>query len=472
MTALVATDFRAVTIRGGGDRLNAYAHSAAWFRNEIYVGTTRANLSLIKHRSPGGLEPWPTRVPTDIYDHDLRAQILAFDPEAATLRQAFRSPLIAAGSSEVPRELGYRGMAVFRSHTDLVLALYAAGWASARSGRAPTLLRSYDGIEFSAVATLGNDPSLTSYRTLLAHDGRLYAAPTGRLGGAANVAGEAVLMTTRSPQRGRWRPALALPSNVGDLGVVEAAPFGGFLYASTINPRGFSLWRCRPEGPPPYTWTQVMSKGADRGPTNEAALSLCAFGDALYVGTAIQNGGFDRTYKIGPAAAELLRVHPDGSWDLLAGESRMTNMGEKRPLSGFGPGFDNPFNAYIWKLAVHDGWLYASTYNWAVFLPYLRLADFPDMRSRLTGVDRFRLAEEWGGFELWRTRDGVNWTPIMRDGFGTPYNFGGRSLVSTPHGLAVGTANPFGPEVAVRAAGRWSYAPNPRGGFELWLGVA
>jgi ubiquinone/menaquinone biosynthesis C-methylase UbiE len=43
-------------------------------------------------------------------------------------------------------------------------------------------------------------------------------------------------------------------------------------------------------------------------------------------------------------------------------------------------------------------------------------------------------------------------------------------MVSTPHGLFVGTANPFGPEVGVKRDGEWRYEWNPRGGAEVWLG--
>ena len=83
------------------------------------------------------------------------------------------------------------------------------------------------------------------------------------------------------------------------------------------------------------------------------------------------------------------------------------------------------------------------------------------------------LAHIAGGFELWRSPDGVNWYPITQNGFENPYNDGVRTLQSTPLGLFVGTANPFGPEVAVRVreakSGRdeWEFRPNQRGGLEI-----
>ena len=43
-------------------------------------------------------------------------------------------------------------------------------------------------------------------------------------------------------------------------------------------------------------------------------------------------------------------------------------------------------------------------------------------------------------------------------------------MTSTPHGLFIGTANPFGPTVAVKGPSGWRYEDNPRGGLEVFLG--
>ena len=55
--------------------------------------------------------------------------------------------------------------------------------------------------------------------------------------------------------------------------------------------------------------------------------------------------------------------------------------------------------------------------------------------------------------------------------FWNPYNCGARTLESTPYGFAVGTVNPFGPTVAVKRNGGWTYTANRRGGVEVWLGA-
>jgi hypothetical protein len=131
------------------------------------------------------------------------------------------------------------------------------------------------------------------------------------------------------------------------------------------------------------------------------------------------------------------------------------------------PGFDNPFAGYIWSMTAHRGRLYAGTFDSAVFALWSDPARRPEPYRRIN-VREF--VERHGGFALWRTEDGLSWEAVTRHGFGNPYNYGARTLRSTPAGLFVGTANPFAPLVAVNEGGRWVYAPNDRGGAEIWLG--
>jgi hypothetical protein len=251
------------------------------------------------------------------------------------------------------------------------------------------------------------------------------------------------------------------------------AVFADHLYAGTMNPAtGFQIWKTRAEGAPPFRWERVITRGAYRGPLNEAALSMVAFDDALYVGTGIQNGGYDRANDVGPASPELIRVYPDGSWDLLVGEARGTPEGFKRPLSGLGPGFDTWSVGYFWRMAELDGVLYLGTFDWSVMSQYLAVPSLGAQARLAQWFGNHNLARFNGGFDLRCSRDGVHWIPVSADGFGNPYNFGARTLLGTPRGLFVGTANPFGPEVAARSPDGWVYAANPRGGAEVWLGEA
>jgi SAM-dependent methyltransferase len=378
--------------------------------------------------------------------------------------------MIMRDGAEMMRDIGYRGMSVFQGPRDPEPALYVGTWAATGA----RVMRTYDGRTFEEVSEPGlGHASIVCLRTLMAFRGRMYTSPIGRAGRNANEAELPVILEAADPASGQWR--VVSPPGFGDrnnVGVFEMQVFNDHLYAGTINyANGFQVWKTRAEGSPPYRWTRVLTSGAYRGVDNETAVSLCAFDGALYVGTGITGGGYNRYQKLGPAAAEVIRVHPDDSWDLLVGAPRATPDGLKVPLSGLGPGFDNFFNGYTWRMCVHEGWLYASTYNWAVFFPYLTLEGFPEAfveHVRKKGAEA--LAAEFGGAELWRTRDGVRWSAVTRDGFGTPFNFGLRTLTSTPHGLFVGTANPFGPLVAVETASGWAYQPNPRGGCEVWRG--
>jgi len=472
---LRAENFRRIAGNGFGDQLNAYAHSMAWFRDHIYVGTTRANLCMIKNRNPPTVAFWPTKCPDDTYDLDLRAQIWRYDPQRDDWVRVFVSPMVDGSTGQkVPRYIGYRGMTVFRGASDPDPALYVSGWVAARAGRGPLIMRSTGGVRFKPVIEIGEDSAVNSYRALLPFRGRLYTSPTGKVGGVANVAEAPVILENRDPKSTGWTavspPSFGDPDNTT---IFELAAFNDHLYAGTLNPtNGFQIWKTRARGRPPYQWRRVINLGAWRGRLNEGAISFCEFRNALYVGTGIQNGGYDRANKVGPAAAELIRLHPDDTWDLIVGEPRRTLDGRKVPLSGRGPGFDNFFNGYIWRLAVHNGWLYAGTYNWSVMLPYLLSEKWPEPVLKMVkkaGSDN--LVQDHGGFDLWRSRDGVNWIPVTTNGFNNPYNFGARTIVSTPTGLFVGTANPFGPDVAVKTATNWTYTPNAHGGLEVWLGM-
>jgi 1-acyl-sn-glycerol-3-phosphate acyltransferase len=122
-------------------------------------------------------------------------------------------------------------------------------------------------------------------------------------------------------------------------------------------------------------------------------------------------------------------------------------------------------------MCAHEGWLYVGTLDWSVFLTYSTLDKWPGpFRAFVEGIGIDETIRREGGFDLWKTQDGDHWAPVTRTGFDNPYNYGVRSLVSTPYGLAIGTINPFGPEVAKRSESGWEYIHNPRGGLEVWLG--
>lgn len=467
---LSETDFELIAYGGFGDGLNSYAHSMAWFNGHLYVGTTRGNFPLMKARMPIGLDPWPVECPADPFQLDLRAEIWRYDPETDAWERVYKAPIIQGSHGRpIPRDLGYRSMRVFQAENDEPPALYICTWSPAK-GPGPLLLRTLDGKNFVSTCEPGlMGLPVTTIRSLTEFKGRLYTTPAGSRGGNPNVSAHSVIYESEDPAAGKWRPVSDYGfGDIGNKTVFELAVFAGHLYAGTFNLEGYQIWRTEANGEPPYKWEKVIERGAYRGPFNQLSLSMCPFKGALYVGSGVQGGGIDRKNKIGPAAPELIRIHPDGSWDLIVGDERDTPDGLKRSLSGYLPGFENYFNGYFWRLCEHDGWLYLSTLDWSWALGYAKQTNWPEAFARIINRlgGRFIL-ENKSGFDLYRSYDGENWMPVTTNGMGNPYNMGLRTMASTPYGFFLGTANPFGPKVLPFYEDR--FVTNPRGGCEIFL---
>ena len=487
---LTRRDFTRIGHGGLGDGHNNYAHSMAWFKNRLYLGTTRSNMAMLRLQSAYAelpVEIWPVEGPEtmdDLYALDRRAQIWCFDPAAGTWEMVYRAPMIAGQDGDlVPRDIGYRSMELFQAPGTDEPALYISAWAPSRAPGG-LILRTTDGRNFDPITQYGiTDPPFSTTRSLTAFRGRLHFAPTARRGtdGAQqNSAGLPLIFA--GDGAGTGTPADWVVVNepgfgdAGNLGVFSLAVANDRLYAGTLNLAGLQVWVTDgdTEGKDglPYRWRKLIDKGAGRGPLNQAVACMTEFNGALYVGTGIQGGGNDRVNKIGPAAAEIIRINADDSWDLIMGDRDDSPTPARAPLSGLRAGFGQFFNGYIWAMGVHDGWLYCGSYDWSITLRWARLdaTSDPMMRRLMQSIGPETIIAAEGGADLWRSADGENWLPVDRQGFGNPYNWGIRNLVSTPLGLFVGTANVFGPRVAVRTDAGWEYQDNPDGGLEVWLG--
>jgi hypothetical protein len=463
---LHAEDFVQIAEPGFGDPRNAAAHSMAWFQGRLYVGTTHFAKDPSASTRDRFVRPergFAGRGRDREFGADLgsrdqaevshgRAKILSYDPAVDEWRD------VSPGGSDSSADEGYRGMVVFRGSGDDAPALYA----SANSSRGSSILRSAGGERFVRTTRpkVSGVTAGWSFRSLVPHRGHLHTTPMGRVSDATahhTSASTPVVVATNDPVDGSWRLVSELgfgdPDNVS---IFELATFRGYLYAGTFNPHtGFQVWKTRAEGRE-YAWERVISAGAYRGIANEAVVSMVPFGGALYVGTGIDGVGHDRAYDAG-CPAELIRIHPDDSWDLVVGQPRRTPDGLKVPLSGMGPGFDNRFNSVIWRMTQHDGWLYLGTCDWSSFFA-------TGQSGRRTGVLR-RLVERNAGFDLWRSADGANWELVTGVGFGNPRNCGLRTMASTPAGLFLGT-------VTLRSRPRQTdgYRTEGAGGCEIWLG--
>jgi hypothetical protein len=457
----LAKHFVSLGKEGIGNPSSTIAHSMAWFKDCVYVGVT----------NPGGAGPQDC------------PRILRYSPEMEKWDEVYRSPLVKAdarvqardvqlsahsgrlGSTlgrkqqtfdQVPRDRGYRGMTVFKGKSDKEAALYV----STMSPWGSLFLRSEDGENFETISEPGfGNSSILSFRALTSYKGKLFTAPAGTATDELmdrNFSAEITVYVTNDPVSGKWRAA-AQPgfSDPGNGVIFSLAVFNGFLYAGTGNHEsGFQIWKTDTSGKPPYTWKPVITDGAYRYNLNMAAAAMTAFKGALYVGGGIPGFGYDKANDVGPGAAELIRIYPDDNWDLVVGTPRFTPHGLKVPLSAMGPGLDDPFNSVIWSMGVHENALYVGTHQWQPF----------------DSIKPGRKGEIRGGYQLWATVDGEAWEPITLDAFGHPFATGARTLLSTPFGLILGTANhkPLLEKLA-RLYGRRIERPGA-GGFEILLG--
>lgn len=398
----------------------------AWFNDRLYLAGAMPE--------PGG-----------------RGRIFALDPLAGLWETIWESPDIThATGARLPRDFGIHSLAVLQDATDTAPCLYGA----TMSDRGTLILRSEDGLQFAPVSEPGlgmrpGDPLRISAMALAGLEGRLFALPLSVM--PQPTSAEADRSRRRAPAllhvrvAGQtWEPASAPGLGSRDNVAISAiAAAHGHVYAATRNPlHGFQLWRSRAGGAPPFAWEKVLSDGAMRHTLNPGVTRMLAFGGDLYLGTGITGTGPEEAPDAASGAAELIRVRPDGSWDLLVGAPRFTPDGLKVPLSALGPGFDNAYNTGIAALAEHDGVLYAATRNW-------------EARHRIElGQNQGRDAPLEGGFELWASADGAAWSRVIAGGNGTVSATTVSALCATPQGLCLASLQEA--QIIAHELGGWS----------------
>jgi hypothetical protein len=464
----IATKGLAVDGRGNpmsGDRQNSFPWSMVWWKGKVYVGTGRAfacmtvatnDVALGQNNYPG-TDPDVECTP-DPKDLPLAAEIWRFTPETYIWERVYQSPVdvpIEFDSLGVPtrftaRDIAFRGMAVFKENGTGVERLYVGGISAsslfdqlpgytgpgAKRFPAPRMLFTANGTSWKAVPQkpgtfLGdigiqtervNKRGFRSFVTMRDDNGvnRLFVT-------LSDLRGVGRMLVSSDPSKGNnaWRQA---SPSADDLPIFTLAVYRNEIYATVGDqnyPGGYAIFKTDARTPDPfapgrYLFTPVIEGDGMQFLRPRGAISMQEFLGRLYIGT-------DRP-------SELIRINPDGSWDLVVGPPRMTASGFKWPLSGvLGKGFNSLFNGHFYSMAVHNGELYLGTWDWSQAMMYSPLD---------------ALFKSSYGFDLFKSRDGEHFSVIDRNGFGDPYNASVRNLLSTPMGLFVGITNAqFGLEV-------------------------
>jgi hypothetical protein len=239
--------------------------------------------------------------------------------------------------------------------------------------------------------------------------------------------------------------------------------FNGWLYLGGFNPTtGYEVFKTQAQGTPPYALTVVVPPGAGLTTMpSPSVVSMFVHYGRLYVGTA--------------TFAEMIRINADDTWDLVMGAPREDPVTKqmKYPLSNLNAGFGLTLNDHVWYQDDPYNYLYAGTYN-------------ASTGSHLDPVHGPLLQPTMGG-QLFVTPDAWHWTAITTNGFSNPsdphggmWDYGIRTMASTPYGMFMGTANDYygltvfrgnkGASPAVQAPSTLEIEPSKSGGALLsWL---
>lgn len=471
---LTEEDFAAASLQGFGDRANGWAWAMQWWDGYLYVSTNhdwRCGEILAQARNSFGIFVYPdddpdVECPEDPLELDMRAEIWRWHAETNVWEQVYQAPFeifteytqlggsitdpitvtVEISPTPVARDIGYRGMTLFQE-PDGTVALYVTSVSPAYLGYKvpPRILRSVDGVNFEAIpqdpGTPLGDILKTSLRNPTVHVGsdgirRLYVQ-------AGSSKGSGAIFESADPSLGNeaWRKI-----SPDEIKYSHMLSFNGALYMGARNPaNGFEIHKYYPDGGRlPYRYKLVMEQGgySPSDNPNVEILSMQEFQGRLYIGG---NGIVIGFLPSANTSAEMFRINPDDSWDLVAGEPRLEmpdGSPPKYPLSGLGGGFGNDNAGHIWRMEDIDEHLYITTFDGSV-----------------AAKDEEEIPEDvlaQMGFDLWRTSNGVDYTAVTTNGLSAliedpdpprpdlnlgTFDAGGRSLSSNPYGFFVGTAN-------------------------------
>jgi hypothetical protein len=426
-------------------RQNNYAWSMSDLRDFIYVGTGRnIPVNIIKAIEPG--TQLPALIRPDPIDN--LAEIWRYKKDGSLpWERVYKAP-VDSGIT------GFRFMIKDRPFGGSP-CLFAATY-----GIKAQILKSTNGVNWFILPDTVLEG--TSSRAMVVQQGKLYVSTIDESGQASAP----WLYSSVDPEFYPWESLIDLnapgfdPTRNPTSPISNMAVFNNRIYVAVSNPDGAQVWRTNGPEPEQNEWTLIVDQGFG-DPANVYTLAIGVFKDHLYVSGTKE---LPLSWLI-PRGCDIIRINKNDDWQLIVGGNPffpLTELSEnvQQSASGFGSGFNNPFNVYAWQIQEYKGKLFVSTFddssNMEVILDTLlanRLALYQLIGVLVTNilieiyksvVEILRAVRYPIGFDLYVSDDGVHFRPIILKGFSNPNNYGGRMLfVDSRDDLYIGTANPF-----------------------------
>ncbi|MDO5516786.1 MAG: hypothetical protein Q4F66_04475 [Clostridium sp.] len=447
--------FKKITKTNGFDtknldnaRQNSYAWSMTELGDYIYVGTSRNMIStaVISFSSAGSDTPQVTPPSLKTGD-DNCAEIWRYKKDnTCPWQKVFKSK---------PNEKIYGFRAMITHKTCDSCAIYAAS-----SGEKVSLYKSTDGLHWIKINT--SNVKGTSSRALASLNGKLYmAALESGIGGTTPY-----LYESKDPEMEPFKLVINTHSQNFDPclnpmgGIDSLTVFNNKLYVGISTSEGAEIWRSNSCTPRTNQWTLIGDKGFGDS-LNSNIMSTGIFKNHMYAAITKK---FPLVLFM-PLGFDLIRIDKCDNWNLIVGGKPIVpscpTTGKRNPsLSGFTSGFNNLFNVYGWQISEFKDNLILTTYDGSTNIKtilegYLYHKDFyikkmgcknyyefiGSYKKILNLMCRYDYPE---GFDIYSSKDGCSFSPVILDGLYNPNNYGGRTLYKTcDDKLYLGTANPF-----------------------------
>lgn len=424
---------------GFGSVSNSYSWSAAELNGYIYIGTCTDFISN-SIKNFGNLK---LKIPAEISKNPLFSfpEIWRYKADGTSKWEKVFQPLNK-------KIFGFRAMINHKN------ALYAAA-----TGSEIAVYKSTNGTDWIKINT-DNVEGITS-RSLASLNGKLYIG-TLKSGIAGTIP---YLYSSEDPETHPFELVIDQTSAgfeplLNPMGAIDnLIVFNDRLYVGISTPEGAEIWRSDTNNPKNNEWTMI----ADRGFGDSLNYSIMAsgiFNDKLYISVT-------KLLPLSlflPLGFDLIEIDKNDSWKVIVGGKPVipSSSAFKRnnPVSGMKSGFNSFFNVYGWQITEFKKHLFITTYNDSsnifLYLDFLKY-NKKDLCQQIGRTSFKKLVNFYEtllhlmkkynypkGFDIYISKNGNSFYPLILNGLHNKNNYGGRSLVASgKEKLFVGTANPF-----------------------------